>query len=88
MIFSRTKKAFEIKYKTFFLVSQVLYFRLKKQTSKNVADTTCNSNSSDQFKLAEDAILLKKWDSSSKEKYQATCSHSSIFPKIRFHSNQ
>ena len=39
MIFSRTKRAFEVKWKTFFLVSQVLSFRLKKQTSKNVADT-------------------------------------------------
>ena len=29
-----------MKLKTFFLVSQVLSFRCKKQTSKNVADTT------------------------------------------------
>ena len=35
------KRAFEIK-KTFFLVSQVLSFGHKKQTSKNVADTTFN----------------------------------------------
>ena len=33
-------KAFEVKQETFFLVSQVLSFRLIKQTSKNVADTT------------------------------------------------
>ena len=40
MIFSRTKRAFEVKQKTFFLVSQVLSFRVEKQTSKNAADTT------------------------------------------------
>ena len=34
------KRAFEVKQKTFFLVSQVLSFRRKKQTTKNVADTT------------------------------------------------
>ena len=33
-------KAFEVKQETFFLVSHVLSFRLIKQTSKNVADTT------------------------------------------------
>ena len=40
MIISRTKRAFEVKQKTFVLTSQVLSFRHKKQTSKNVADTT------------------------------------------------
>ena len=39
---SRMKRAFEVKEKTFFFVSQVLSFRLEKQTSKNVADTTFN----------------------------------------------
>ena len=39
-IISRTKRAFEVKQKTFFLVSQVLSFTHTKQTSKNVADTT------------------------------------------------
>ena len=34
MIISRTKRAFKVK--AFFLVSRVLVFRLKKQTSKNV----------------------------------------------------
>ena len=34
------KGAFEVKQKTFFLASQVLSFRHKKQASKNVADTT------------------------------------------------
>ena len=38
------KKAFEVKQKNFFLVSQVLIFRLKKQTSKNVAGTTFKEN--------------------------------------------
>ena len=32
------KGAFEVKQKVFFLVWQVLPFRLNKQTSKNVAD--------------------------------------------------
>ena len=43
MIISKTSKAFEVKWKTFFLVSHVLSFRLTKQTSKNVADTTLNT---------------------------------------------
>ena len=34
------KRAFEVKQKIFFFVSQVASFRLTKQTSKNVADTT------------------------------------------------
>ena len=34
---SRTKRVFEVKQKTFFLVSQVFSFRHTKQTSKNVA---------------------------------------------------
>ena len=33
------KRAFAVKEKTFFLVSQVLSFRHTKQTSKNVVDT-------------------------------------------------
>ena len=41
LIFSRTKRAFEVK-KTCFLVSQKLSFRLKKQTNKIVADTALN----------------------------------------------
>ena len=36
--FLRNKRAFEVKWKIFFLVWQLLLFRLKKQTSKNVAD--------------------------------------------------
>ena len=46
MIFPRTKRALEEKQKTPGQVSQVLFFRLEKQTSKNVADTTfkaCNT---------------------------------------------
>ena len=39
LLFSGTKRAFQMKQKTVFLVSQVLSFRLKKQTNKNVADT-------------------------------------------------
>ena len=33
------KRAFEVKSKTFFQVSQLLSFKLEKQISKNVADT-------------------------------------------------
>ena len=40
---SRTKRAFEVKWKTFFLVSKVLSIRHTKQISKNVADTTLRS---------------------------------------------
>ena len=36
------RRAFEVKRKTFFQVSQVLSFRLAKQTTKNVWDTTFN----------------------------------------------
>ena len=34
------QRAFEVKQKTFFIVSQVLSFRYAKQTRKNVVDTT------------------------------------------------
>ena len=44
MIFLRTKRAFEVKWKAFFLVWQVLSFILKKQTSQNVADVTFKIN--------------------------------------------
>ena len=37
-------RAFEVKQKTFFLVSEVLSHRLTKQTSKKVADTTFNNS--------------------------------------------
>ena len=33
------KRAFEVKQKTFFLTSKVLFFRHTKHTGKNVADT-------------------------------------------------
>ena len=51
MIISRTKRAFQVKLKTFFLVSRVLSFRHTKQISKNVADTTfkCSTNMILQF---------------------------------------
>ena len=39
MIFSQTKRAFEVKY-SLFLVSQLVFSRLKKQTSKSLTDTT------------------------------------------------
>ena len=34
------KRALEVKQKIFFLISQVLFFSLKKQTGKNVVGTT------------------------------------------------
>ena len=40
MIISKTRGAFEVKRKAFFLVSQVLSFRYTKRTRQNVADTT------------------------------------------------
>ena len=39
LIISRTRRAFEVKQKVFFLALEVLSFRHIKQTSKNVADT-------------------------------------------------
>ena len=39
LIISRTKRAFQVKKTTFFLVSRFLSFRITKQTSKNVAET-------------------------------------------------
>ena len=36
------KMAFEVNLKIVFLVSQVTYFKLTKETSKNVADTAFN----------------------------------------------
>ena len=46
MIISRIKRAFEVKYKTFFLVPKVLSSRNTKQTSKNVADTIFKNSQS------------------------------------------
>ena len=43
------KKTFEVKQKTFFLVSQVLSFRHTIQSSKNVTDTTLNKDSNFEF---------------------------------------
>ena len=40
LIISRRKRAFEVNLIIFFFVSRVLSFSRKKQTSKNVADTT------------------------------------------------
>ena len=40
MIFLRKERAFEVTWETFFLVSQVLFFKPMKQTSKNVVGTT------------------------------------------------
>ena len=40
LIISRTKRVFEVKQKTSFLVSQMLSLRHNNQISKNVANTT------------------------------------------------
>ena len=40
MIISRIKSTFQVKQKTFFLVSQEPCFKLTKETSKNVAEAT------------------------------------------------
>ena len=65
---SRTKRAFEVKKKTFFLVSLVISFRHTNQTSKNVADTTfkklCNlllCNSATFMKVIYIYIYIKAW---------------------------
>ena len=44
LIISRTKRAFQMKKKTFFLVSQVLSFKRTKQAAKNVRDKTYNTS--------------------------------------------
>ena len=61
MIFSRTKRTFEVKWNTFFLVSQVLSFRLEKQTSENVADTTFKARTKGIF-LRGDLNLEGAWN--------------------------
>ena len=48
--------------KTFFLVSQVLSFRPKKQTSENVVDTTFNNEDFKQELHTKLGGLLKDYD--------------------------
>ena len=62
MIFPRTKRAFEVKLKTFFLVWQVLLLRVKKQTSTNVADTTFKSPGPDNHQVPFKAQLELETD--------------------------
>ena len=45
----KNEKSFRGEIKTFFLVSEVLSFRHKKQTSKNVVDTTLKPNIPDNL---------------------------------------
>ena len=47
------KRGFEVKRKTFFLVSQILSFRFKQQSSKNVPDTTFNFSHYIKAKIAK-----------------------------------
>ena len=60
MIISRTKRAFELKWKTFFLVSQDLSFTHIKQTSKNVADTIFKGYSAISVFLDQSGIYVFK----------------------------
>ena len=55
MIISRGNRDFEVKRKTFFLVWQVLSFRLKKQTIENAADT--NFKGAVNAGVPQDSIL-------------------------------
>ena len=61
------KRAFEVKEKTYFLVSQVLSVRHTNQISKNVADTTFKDNlreaASDDFIIFQlhDAVIVNPY---------------------------
>ena len=59
MNISRRKRAFEVKYKTFFLVSEVLPFRIKKHNSKDILDITFAPTC-----LTTDTLPLKRKGSS------------------------
>ena len=54
------KRAFEMKQKTFFLVSQVLSFSLTKQTSKTVVDTTCMDEEIFYMQILNTPLYLKE----------------------------
>ena len=56
--FVKDKKGFWNEIKTFILVWQVLAFRLKKQTSNNVADTTFKVKSSRRFSHISKTSIL------------------------------
>ena len=51
LIISRTKQAFKVKQKIFFLLSQVLSFRLTKQTSTNIMDKTFKKTLQHNFQM-------------------------------------
>ena len=54
------KRAFEMKQKTFFLVSQVLSFSLTKQTSKTVVDTTFMDEEIFYMQILNTPLYLKE----------------------------
>ena len=55
------KRALEVKQKIFFLISQVLFFSLKKQTGKNVAGTTLKALTN---LISEDHFLCSRFHQS------------------------
>ena len=56
------KRAFEMKQKTFFLVSQVLSFSLTKQTSKTVVDTTFMDEEIFDMQILNTPLYLKEME--------------------------
>ena len=56
------KRAFEMKQKTFFLVSQVLSFSLTKQTSKTVVDTTFMDEEIFYMQILNMPVYLKEME--------------------------
>ena len=56
------KRAFEMKQKTFFLVSQVLSFSLTKQTSKTVVDTTFMDEEIFYMQILNTPLYLKEME--------------------------
>ena len=89
MIFPRTKRAFEVKLKTFFLVWQVLLLRVKKQTSTNVADTTFKSPGPDNHQVPFKAQLELETDLKKKQDFfpcptKLTCLTLFVFTFLSF----
>ena len=56
------KRAFEVKQKTFFIASQVLSFRLTKQTSKNLVDTIFTDQCSPSYRNQSIDLFCKSID--------------------------
>ena len=58
--FLNTEKSFQSEIKTFFLILQVLSFRLTKQSSKNVADTTLNPFKCQPHKMIKHTQTIRR----------------------------